>query len=173
MNKKKGVGKRERGKTYPIHHPRAVSRSNLLGSVFVRDDGRQGFSFGKAGESDDGNSVGGKDLVVVGRVVEGQRQHALLLQVGLVDTGEALDDDGAPAEVTRFQRRVLAGRSFAVVFRTDHHPRNTAWQGVRRRKCVEDRVNGREGEGGDNEREEGRKGGRERDRGRNKGRERR
>ncbi len=47
------------------------------------------------------------ELVVVGRVREGQRQHALLLQVGLVDAGETLHDDGAAAQETGFHGGVL------------------------------------------------------------------
>lgn len=48
-------------------------------------------------------------LVVVGGVGKGEGQQALLLQVGLVDAGKRLDDDGAGAQVARLQRGVLAG----------------------------------------------------------------
>ncbi len=57
----------------------------------------QGLPGGEGGEAHNGDLVGGVDLVIVGRVVEGQAQHALLLQVGLVDAGKALDDDCATA----------------------------------------------------------------------------
>ena len=40
---------------------------------------------GELVESDDGDLVVGLDLVVVGLVGEGERQHALLLQVCLVN----------------------------------------------------------------------------------------
>ena len=53
-------------------------------------------------------------------------QQTLLLQVGLVDSGKALDDDGAAAEMTWLQSRVLARRSLAVVLGTDDYPRDTA-----------------------------------------------
>ena len=51
-------------------------------------------------EPNDGDLVIGSDLVVVGLVGECKRKHALLLQVGLVDTGKGLDDDGTAAQVT-------------------------------------------------------------------------
>ena len=38
---------------------------------------------GEAGQSQQGDSVRGLDLVVVRRVGESQRQHSLLLQIGL------------------------------------------------------------------------------------------
>lgn len=63
-----------------------------------------------------------RDSVVVGRVVEHQGQHALLLQVGLVDASERLHHHRAPAEVPGLQRRVLSGRPLPVVVVTDHHP---------------------------------------------------
>ena len=49
---------------------------------------------GKAGEAQDGYLIAGSNLVVVGRVGKGQAQHALLLQIGLVNAGKALHDDG-------------------------------------------------------------------------------
>ena len=53
----------------------------------VQDDG-QGRSGREIGEALDADPVGLADLVVVGRVDEGQRQHALLLEVRFVDAGE-------------------------------------------------------------------------------------
>jgi hypothetical protein len=41
--------------------------------------------------------VAARDLVVVARVCEGERQHALLLQVGLVDAREGPHDHGHAA----------------------------------------------------------------------------
>ena len=55
------------------------------------------------------------DLVVVGRVGEGEGKHTLLLQVGLVDTGERASDDGRAAQVPGLERSVLTGRTLAVV----------------------------------------------------------
>ena len=82
--------------------------TNLFRPVFVLNNSFQWLSFGKGLESDEGDSVGWQDFIVIGGIREGERQKSLLLQVGLVNAGEALDDDGASAEVTRFQRRVLA-----------------------------------------------------------------
>ncbi len=47
------------------------------------------------------DTVSGLDLVVVLRVGKGQREHALLLQVGLVDASKAADDDRAAAQGSR------------------------------------------------------------------------
>lgn len=49
----------------------------------------------KARETNDGQLVSRIDLVVVSRVVKGEAQHALLLQIGFMDAGKALDNDGA------------------------------------------------------------------------------
>ena len=62
------------------------------------------------------------DLVIVGGVGEGQGQHALLLQVGLVDTGEGSGDDGNTTQVTGLQSSVLTGRTLTVVPVTDDNP---------------------------------------------------
>ncbi len=48
------------------------------------------------------------DLVVVGLVTEGEGEHALLLQVGLVDAGEALHQHSAYAQVARLHGGVFA-----------------------------------------------------------------
>lgn len=61
------------------------------------------------------NTVVRADLVVVGRVGEGEGKHTLLLQVGLVDTGERASDDGRAAQVPGLERSVLTGRTLAVV----------------------------------------------------------
>jgi hypothetical protein len=60
-----------------------------------RDNLCAGRKFGKAIERD---LVVGLDLVIVSLVVKGQREHALLLEVGLVDPGKGLDYDGMPSE---------------------------------------------------------------------------
>ena len=60
------------------------------------------------------------DLVVVGGILEGEGEHALLLEVRFVDAGEALHDHGLHAEEARFHGGVFAAGAFAVVFVTDH-----------------------------------------------------
>jgi hypothetical protein len=56
----------------------------------------------------------GLNLVVVGGVGEGQGQHALLLEVGLVDTSERTGDDGETTEVAGLESSVLTGRTLTV-----------------------------------------------------------
>ena len=66
------------------------------------------------------------DLVVVRRVGEGQREHTLLLQVGLVDTGEAAGDDGKTAQVAGLQSGMLARATLTVVPVTNDNPLDAA-----------------------------------------------
>ena len=66
--------------------------------------------------------VVGADLLVVGGFREGQGQHTLLLQVGLVDTSERAGDDGKTAQVPGLEGSVLTGRTFAVVPVTNDDP---------------------------------------------------
>ena len=68
-------------------------------------------------------------LVVVG-VGERQREHALLLEVRLVDAGERPHDHRAPVHVARLHRRVLTRRTLAVVLVADRDPRRS------RRPCT-------------------------------------
>jgi hypothetical protein len=93
------------------------------------------------------NSTAGTHLGVVSRVGECEGEHALLLQVGLVDAGEGPHDDGAAAEMPGLQRcttnlrcrknkrkeqneqneprqltSVLSAGAFAVVLVTDNNP---------------------------------------------------
>merc|ERR1719487_1488966 len=71
------------------------------------------------------NLVIGVELVVVGGLGEGERKHTLLLQVGLVDTGEGTGDDGKTTEVTGLESGVLTGRTLTVVPVTDNDPADT------------------------------------------------
>jgi hypothetical protein len=93
------------------------------------------------------NSTAGTHLGVVSRVGECEGEHALLLQVGLVDAGERPHDDGAAAEMPGLQRcttnvrrrknkhkeqneqneprqltGVLSAGAFAVILVTDNNP---------------------------------------------------
>lgn len=49
-------------------------------------------------------------------------QQALLLQVGFVDPGKALGDDGPAPKVARLQRSMLPARALTIVLISDHHP---------------------------------------------------
>lgn len=62
------------------------------------------------------------DQVVVGLVDEGERNDTLLLEVGLVDTGEALGQDDATAEVPGLEGGVFSGAALAVVMLGDDEP---------------------------------------------------
>lgn len=59
--------------------------------------------------------VVGADLLVIGGLREGQGEHTLLLQVGLVNTGEGASDDGKTAQVPGLKGSVFTGGSLAVV----------------------------------------------------------
>ena len=65
------------------------------GAIFPLALECEGLAGGKAGQAQDGDLIGGGDLVIVGGVGKGQGQHALLLQVGLVNARKALHDDSA------------------------------------------------------------------------------
>ena len=62
------------------------------------------------------------DLVVGGRVGEGERQQALLLQVRLVDAGEAAGEDHLGVAEPGLHGGVLAGAALAHVLVADGHP---------------------------------------------------
>ena len=62
--------------------------------------------------------------VEVGWIVKRQRQHALLLQVGLVDPGEAAHDDRPAARMPRRHRRVFPAAAFAVILIAHRRPAN-------------------------------------------------
>mmetsp|Transcript_23424 Transcript_23424/g.59122 ORF Transcript_23424/g.59122 Transcript_23424/m.59122 type:complete len:297 (-) Transcript_23424:284-1174(-) len=73
-------------------------------------------------EALDRQLVGGLDHVIVGGVGKGQGQHALLLEVGLMDTCERAHDDGGAAQVAGLQSSVLAGRALAVILIAHDNP---------------------------------------------------
>lgn len=61
--------------------------------------------------------VRARDEVVVGRVLEPEREHALLLEVGLVDTSKRADEDSAATEETGLKSGVLTRRTLSVVLK--------------------------------------------------------
>ena len=75
-------------------------------------------------EAEDADLVVRLHLVVVGLVVECEGEHALLLQVGLVDPGEGLDNDGPAAEEPWLQCSVFTRRTLAVVLVPEDDPVN-------------------------------------------------
>lgn len=68
-----------------------------------------------------------RNAVVVGGVSEGQRKHALLLQVGLVDSSKAAGDDGQTTQVTGLQSGMLTRAALTVVPVNDANPATHAF----------------------------------------------
>ncbi|PMB63621.1 hypothetical protein BM221_010520 [Beauveria bassiana] len=62
------------------------------------------------------------NLVIVSGVGEGEGKHALLLQVGLVDTGKASSDDGQATEVAGLKGSMLTRTTLAIVPITNNDP---------------------------------------------------
>src|SRR6266478_3971111 len=91
----------------------------------LRDDHGDGLARRELREPRDADAVVLLHEVVVGRLREGQRQDALLLEVGLGDPREAPDDDDPAAEIARRHGGVLAARSLAVVLVADDDPAQT------------------------------------------------
>lgn len=100
-----------------------VVQSDVLGSAIglVQTQG-EGLAFLEFSQAKNVDAVGGVNLVVVSGVSEGKGQHALLLQVGFVDTSKGLGDDSSTVQVTGFQSSMLTGRTFTVVFVTNDDP---------------------------------------------------
>lgn len=73
-------------------------------------------------EIKDGNLVGTGNLVIVGRVLEPQRKHTLLLQVGLVDTRKGSADDSSSTKESGLKSGMFSGRTFTIVLVTDNDP---------------------------------------------------
>ena len=86
------------------------------------DDDRDGLARRELGEPDHVDRVVGPELLVVGRIGERQREHALLLEVGFVDPRERAHDDRPSAHIARLHRRVLTRRALAVVLVADGDP---------------------------------------------------
>ena len=70
----------------------------MLGFQRLKSYLAEGSELGDAGE---GDLVVGSDLVVVSGVSKGKWEHTLLLEVGLVDSSEGLDDDGSSSKMSK------------------------------------------------------------------------
>jgi len=90
-------------------------RQVLALAILVVKAESDGGSFGEFGNSDKVNLVVRLDLLVIGRVLEVEGEHTLLLEVGLVDTSEGSGDDSGSSEETGFESGVFSGRSLTVV----------------------------------------------------------
>ena len=82
-------------------------------------------------EIKDGNLVGTGNLVIVGRVLEPQRKHTLLLQVGLVNTRKGSADDSSSTKESGLKSGMFSGRAFTIVLVTDNDPRDISVSVVR------------------------------------------
>ena len=86
------------------------------------DGAEDGLVGGEVGEADEADAVVLADAVVVGGVLEGEGEEALLFEVGLVDAGEAAGYDGRASEEPGGEGGVLAAASLAVVVVADYDP---------------------------------------------------
>lgn len=94
----------------------------LLRTITVLNTKRQVLAGRKRLQTKDVHTVVRADLLIVLRVRERQREHALLLQVRLVDTREGPDDDREAAEEARLECSVLTRGALAVVRVADDDP---------------------------------------------------
>lgn len=66
------------------------------------------FARSKVSQAKQGDFIVGCYLIVVSWVGKCKRQHALLLQIGFVNTCEGLDDNGSSSQVTGFKGSMLS-----------------------------------------------------------------
>ena len=97
-------------------------RELLLRAIRMLQHERQVLARRERLEANDIDLVVRPHLVVVRGVHERQREHALLLEIRLVDTRERARDDREAAEEARLERGVLAGGPLAVVVVADDDP---------------------------------------------------
>ena len=100
-----------------------VDSDRVGGSISLLALQLEGDARGKRLESHDGDLVRGRDLVIVLGVSKGEGEETLLLQVGLMDAGKRLDDDGSSSKVARLQGSMLSAASLSVVLVPNDHPR--------------------------------------------------
>ena len=86
-----------------------VHGDGVGGAIAVIEYKAEGNTGGEGGKTDHVDEVVFLDEVVVLFVGEGQAEHALLFEVGLVDPGEGLDEDNPYAEVAGLHGCVLTG----------------------------------------------------------------
>src|SRR5258708_5137442 len=93
----------------------------VFAAVLMVQDHGQGFAGSERAEACDIDAVVLLYFVVIFFAREGQGQHALFLQVGLVDTGEAPHDDGPYAAVAGFHGGMFAVGAFSVILVAYHY----------------------------------------------------
>lgn len=99
--------------------------SGPLGAVLGGDLDGDVLAGGKVLQAEDGDLIGGVDLLVVSTVDEVERQETLLLQVSLVDSSKRLGDDGETTEESGLKSSVLSRRSLTKVITSNDNPSDT------------------------------------------------
>ena len=99
-----------------------IRTTHILRSILMLCHKRQILPWRKALEPQNINLVIRLNLIIICRVHKRQRQHALLLQVRLVDTRKRADNDSEATEIAWLERGVLTGGTFAVVMVADDDP---------------------------------------------------
>jgi hypothetical protein len=91
-------------------------------SVLVSGNQCQVFAFSEFLETLNVDVIVTLELVIVGGINESEGEHALLLQVGLVDTGKAADDDGQTTEVSGLKSSMFTAGTLTIVRVTNDDP---------------------------------------------------
>jgi len=104
-----------------------VVQGEGVGATIVVGDSAGNLAEGsELSDAGEGDLVVGSDLVVISGVSKGKWEHTLLLEVGLVDSSEGLDDDGSSAKMSGLKSSVFSGRTFAIVVVTNNNPWDTS-----------------------------------------------
>jgi hypothetical protein len=94
----------------------AMSELDLLRlSTLMLKNKRQVLSRCEALQALNIDMIVGLDLIVIGGVDKRERKHALLLEVGLVDTSEGAGNDSQSTEETWLECGMFAGGALTVV----------------------------------------------------------
>lgn len=80
-----------------------------LRTIFMLGDKGKVLSWGEALQTQNVNTVRRTNLVVIGGVNEGEGEHTLLLEVGLVNTGKRTDNDSEATKITRLESSMFTG----------------------------------------------------------------
>lgn len=99
-----------------------VQGEGVGGTVVVSNSAGNLAERSELGDAGEGDLVVGADLVVISGVSEGKWEHTLLLEVGLVDSSEGLDDDGSSSKMSGLKSGVFSGRTFTIVVVTNDNP---------------------------------------------------
>lgn len=99
-----------------------LRETHIGSSVVVLNNESEVLARGEGLDADNVDFVSTLNLVVILGVDEGQSKHALLLQVGFVNTGKGADNDGSSTKEARLKSSMLTGGTFTVVVVTYNNP---------------------------------------------------